>query len=461
MKLFKMQLSREQYHKVTVILGAMLILSVFFGYNTWKERKQYQIFLQNTYQREFSEMVADVENIKVLLDKAEISNSAVQSNTLMTQIWRQAMSAAENLGQLPISHSALSNTAKYLSQVGDFCYTISKQNAANKLMTDEQFDQIDKLKGYSGKLLSQLYDMEEQVSQGKIRFGEIRKQGRLILKRASENAVDVKFGQMDQTYTDYPTLIYDGPFSENVIGGKPQGLDGEKVSKEEAIEAARKFLGKADIGEIKQVSSGSGVIHTYGLETTTKGVDNGDYRINIDVTKTGGHVLWMLNSRDVIDKKLSNEEAAQKAKEFLKKQGFGDLVETYYLNEDNTTMVTFVGVTKEGVLLYPDLLKVKVALDNGEIVGFDSYNYFMAPKNRKNLTPKLTEEQARAKVSKRLDINRVKLAVIPMPGNREVLCYEFKGKYKGNDYFVYINAENGNEENILQIIKTENGTLTQ
>ncbi|OGO79209.1 MAG: germination protein YpeB [Clostridiales bacterium GWB2_37_7] len=443
-----------------VVLAAMLILSVFFGYNTWKERKQYQTFLQNTYQREFREMVTDVENIKVLLDKVEVTNSTVQSNALMTQVWRQALSAAENLGQLPISHSALSKTAKYLSQVGDFSYTIAKENAANKMMSEEEFNQIDKLNSYSGKLLSELYDMEKDVSQGKIRFGEMRKKGKLILKRASENAVDVKFGKMDQTYTNYPVLIYDGPFSENVIGGKAKGLDGERINKEKALAVARKFLGADKVGEIKQVSSGSGVIHTYGLQAIPKGGEE-DYQINIDVTKTGGHVLWMLNSRDVLEKNLSNEEAAKKAKEFLKKQGFGELVESYYLNEDNTTMMTFIGVTKEGVLLYPDLLKVKVALDNGEVVGFDSYHYLMAPKNRKNLTPKLTEAQAKAKVTQRLEIERVKLAVIPLPGNREALTYEFKGKYKNNDFFVYINAENGNEENILQIIKDENGTLTQ
>ena len=460
MKLFKMQLSREQYHKALVVVSAMLILSVFFGYNTWKGRKQYQTFLQNTYQREFKELVSDVENIKVLLDKAEITNSTVQSNTLMSQVWRQALSAAENLGQLPISHSALSKTAKYLSQVGDFSFTISKQNAADKMMSNEQFDQVDKLKNYSGTLLDELYTMEKQVSQGKIRFGEMRQKGKLILKRASENAVDVKFGKMDETFTDYPTLIYDGPFSENVIGGKPKGLDGERVSKEKALEAAKKFLGADKVGEIKQVSSGSGVIQTYGLEATPKSGEKG-YQINIDITKTGGRVLWMLNSRDVLEKKLSNEEASKKAKEFLKNQGFGDLVESYYLNEDNTTMMTFIGVTEEGVLLYPDLLKVKVALDNGEVVGFDSYHYLMAPKNRKKLTPKLTEAQAKAKVTQRLKIDRVKLAVIPLPGNREVLCYEFKGKYKENDFFVYINAENGNEENIIQIIKDENGTLTQ
>jgi spore germination protein len=262
MKLFKMQLSRGQYHKALVVVSAMLILSIFFGYNTWNERKQYQIFLQNTYQRDFREMVTNVENIKVLMDKTEVTNSTVQSNALMTQIWGQSQAAAENLGQLPVSHIALSKTAKYLSQVGDFCYTISKQNAANKMMDKEQFNQIDKLNDYSGKLLSELYVMENQVAQGDIRFGEMRRKGKLILKRASENAVDVKFGKMDETFTDYPTLIYDGPFSENVIGGKPKGLDGEKVKKEKALEVARKFLGADNVGEIKQVSSGSGVIHT-------------------------------------------------------------------------------------------------------------------------------------------------------------------------------------------------------
>ena len=54
MKLFKMQLDRKQYHKVAVVLAAALILAGFFGYNTYTEKKQYQTFLQNSYQRSVS-----------------------------------------------------------------------------------------------------------------------------------------------------------------------------------------------------------------------------------------------------------------------------------------------------------------------------------------------------------------------------------------------------------------------
>ncbi|HQO43926.1 MAG TPA: germination protein YpeB, partial [Bacillota bacterium] len=437
-----------------------LILAGFFGYNTYTEKKQYQTFLQNSYQRSFRELVTNVENIKLLLEKAEVSASPQQSSALMSQTWMQSYSAAENLGQLPITHVSLSKTEKYLNQVGDYSYSLSRNGARNKNMTEKDMDQISKLRAYAGELLGELHKMEEDVARGEIRFGEIRKKGRLALRRASKDAVEVSFGNIEDKFSEYPSLIYDGPFSDNVIEGRPKGLDGEDVSLEKAKEKAKKFVGEDKAGRIIETSSGKGKIHTYGLEVSPKDKEKGN-PINIDITKKGGYVLWMLNPRDIPEKKLTDQQASDKAKKFLKKQGFGDLTETYFLKNDNTTTITFIGVTKDGVLIYPDLLKVKVALDNGEIVGFDAYQYLMSHRKRDIPKPKLTEEEARKKVSPRIKVERVKLAIIPMPGNKEQLCYEFKGKYNNFDYFVYINAEDGSEENILRIIKDENGTLTQ
>ncbi|MEA4846105.1 MAG: germination protein YpeB [Clostridiaceae bacterium] len=460
MKLFKMQLDRKQYHKVAVVLAAALILACFFGYNTYKEKKQYQTFLQNGYQRSFREMVTNVENIKLLLEKAEVSASPNQSSALMSQAWMESYSAAENLGQLPITHVSLSKTQKYLNQVGDYSYTLSRTGASNKNISEKDMEQISKLRTYAGDLLGELHKMEEDVTQGKIRFGEIRKKGRLVLKRASEDAVEVSFGNIEDKFNEYPSLIYDGPFSDNVIEGKPKGLDGEDINLEKAKEKAKKFIGEDKVGKIIETSSGKGKIHTFGLEASPKDNEKGN-AINIDITKKGGYVLWMLNPRDIPEKKLTDQQASDKAQKFLKEQGFGELTETYFLKNDNTTTITFIGVTKEGVLIYPDLLKVKVALDNGEVVGFDAYQYLMSHRKRDIPKPKLTEEEARKKISQRIEVERVKLAIIPMPGNKEQLCYEFKGKYNKSDYFVYINADTGNEENILRIIKDKDGTLTQ
>lgn len=460
MKLFNMQLSRKQYHKVMVVLAAALILAVFFGYNTYTEKKQYQTFLQNNYQRSFRDLVTNVENIKVLLEKAEVSASSLQSNAIMSQTWMQSYSAAENLGQLPITHVALSKTEKYLNQVSDYSYSLSRINAQNKTTSDKDMEQVSKLRGYAGELLSELRNMEDDIAQGKIRFGEIRKQGKLVLKKASENAVEVSFGNMEDKFNNYPSMIYDGPFSDNIIEGKPKALEGENISLEEAKEKAKKFVGEDNTGKIIETSSGKGKIHTFGLEIIPKDNDRSK-SINIDITKKGGYPLWMLNPRNIPEKKLTDKQASDKAQKFLKEQGFGELTETYFLKNDNTTTITFIGVSENGVLIYPDLLKVKVALDNGQIVGFDAYQYLMSHRKRDIPKPKLSEAEAKKKVSQRLKIERIKLAIIPLPGDKEQLCYEFKGKYNQSDYFVYINADTAYEEQILKIIKDEDGTLTQ
>ena len=61
---------------------------------------------------------------------------------------------------------------------------------------------------------------------------------------------------------------------------------------------------------------------------------------------------------------------------------------------------------------------------------------------------------------KELKIQSEGLAVIPTEWQSELLCYEFKGKVEDREFLVYINAENGREEDILMITNTPNGTLT-
>ena len=232
--------------------------------------------------------MSDVENMKLLLEKAEVSASPLQSSALMSQAWMKSYSAAENLGQLPITHVSLSKTEKYLNQVGDYSYSLSRTGAQNKNISEKDMDQISKLRAYAGELLGELHEMEKDVP-GKIRFGETA-EGRLALRRASQDAVEVSFRNIEDKFSEYPSLIYDGPFSDNVIEGKPKGLDGENVSLEKAKEKARKFVGEDKAGKIIETSSGKGKIHTYGLEVSPKGKDK-DNPVNIDITKKGGYVL--------------------------------------------------------------------------------------------------------------------------------------------------------------------------
>ena len=133
--------------------------------------------------------------------------------------------------------------------------------------------------------------------------------------------------------------------------------------------------------------------------------------------------------------------------------------ETYYIKEGNIVTVNYA-YEQNGTIIYPDLIKVKIALDNGDILGVEAFGYLNVHTKRNDLVPGITSEKAKEKLNKDLQIENERLAVIPLNNDKEVFCYEFKGKLEDREFLVYINAKTGEEEEILILLETEGGTLT-
>ena len=167
----------------------------------------------------------------------------------------------------------------------------------------------------------------------------------------------------------------------------------------------------------------------------------------------------MISDRNVTEENISMEEASKKGIEFLKKLGIENVKETYYLKTENFVTINYAAI-QENVILYPDLVKVKIALDNGEICSVESQGYIFNHIKRSNLTPKISLEEAKSVVNKNLQIMSENLAIIPTESKNEILTYEFKGKIDEREFLIYVNATTGQEEKILLILKTDGGTLT-
>ena len=133
--------------------------------------------------------------------------------------------------------------------------------------------------------------------------------------------------------------------------------------------------------------------------------------------------------------------------------------ETYFLKQEGIVTVNYA-YEQDGVLMYPDLIKVKIALDNGEVLGIETTGYLNNHTTRNIQNIKISKEEAKKTLNKQLNIQSEGLAYIPTEWQTEILCYEFKGKIDDAEFLVYINAENGREEDILVITNTPNGILT-
>lgn len=133
--------------------------------------------------------------------------------------------------------------------------------------------------------------------------------------------------------------------------------------------------------------------------------------------------------------------------------------ETYYLKQDGVVTINYA-YEQNGVIMYPDLVKLKVALDNGEILGIETTGYLNSHEERSLTEPKISMDEAKKILNKDLKIESEGRAIIPTQWQTEVECYEFKGKVDDTEFLVYINTQTGKEEDILVIVNTPNGTLT-
>ncbi len=129
--------------------------------------------------------------------------------------------------------------------------------------------------------------------------------------------------------------------------------------------------------------------------------------------------------------------------------------------KENGAVTVNYAYMQDDIVVYADLIKLKIALDNGEILGIETSGYLNNHTEREAQIPVITMEEAKANLNKNLEITSSGKAIIPTEWKTEVFCYEFKGRIYDTDFLVYVNAKTGKEENILVIIETPNGILTQ
>lgn len=444
-------------HMLTLVVSLVAVI-VVMGVFIYKKQTEYRQVMENQYNMAFFELVDYVQNVENYLAKSLISTTPEHGAETLTNVWREANLASSYLSQLPISTNELANTSKFLNQVSEYSYSLSRKNIYNESLSQEDLDNLKKLHDYSVELENTLNQLSSDMAEGRISWGELNKKGSVAFATQVSNISQDSFKNIEESFQEYAGLIYDGAYSEHLTSAEKKGLTGENVTEEQAKQVVKDLLGEEKTKNIESnglIENGNIVVYDFYCKKN----DNDENPIHVSVSQKGGHVVFMNSNRDVGAEVISQEEANNKGKEFLTNHGFPNMKETYYLKQDGIVTINYA-YQQGDVVMYPDLIKLKIALDNGEILGMETTGYLNSHYERKLATPKITIEEAKKTLNKNLEIMSEGLAMIPTEWETEILCYEFKGKVDDTEFLVYINVENGREENILVIINTPNGTLT-
>lgn len=401
-----------------------------------------KLALENGYKRAYYDVCDSVNNLEVNLSKVMIASSVAETVPLLTDVAAQAELAQNSLGSLPVESGDIRLTGKYFNQVGDWCKSYAGAIMEKKNVAAYRKQAID-LYNACVRLNAALRESSDSVTAGSIvsNMGEAG--------RKTADGWNLNFGDLENHTVEYPELIYDGPFSDAKKYAW-RALEGKRaVSAEEAAAIVTEKTGATDVG-LAGATDGKAELYEFSAK-----IDGDDAFVSVSVK--GGYVVNLSLSRTIGASEINERDAQKAAVGFAAKLGYDGLDPVWY-NVQNG--IGYVNLTPRlnGVTMYPDLVKVKIALDNGQPIGIEAGGYCSSHRDRETV-PTLGEKTARSLVSDRLEVTAVNLAVIPIGEDDEALCYEVCGTFMGLDYFVYVDARDGTEREVMRVVDSDQGTM--
>lgn len=447
------KMGRRTLVKLISFGTAALLVAAGFAVSGYSLACEYRMELENGYRRALTDLSSNVSSMDTLLQKSKYASTPLMLGAIASEIWRDAGAAKANLGMLPVTEASLDNVNKFLSQVGEYALYVSERVASGEKMTSEEAAALASLSELAGKVNGGLNELVASVADKSVMLTEVSHKTNGFLAGINNDGLAISggFADVENGFDNYPTLIYDGPYSDYSVGKESEMLKREAaVTLYRAMELAALAMG-VDVSAVTASGENTGRLPAYYFYCGEK---------SAEITKAGGHLLTMTDGAEPGEERLSVEQATAAASSFLKKFGYDDMASTYYVVEYGVCTVNFA-YESGGVICYPDLIKVGVSMADGSVVTLDARGYITNHTRRDLQKPRSTADQAKAKLREGLSVQKARLAVIPTDGADEKYCWELHCKTSdGTEVLEYFNADSLLEEDILILLHEDNGVLT-
>ncbi len=433
---------------ISYLVAAAIVLSGII-FNCYKEMKFYKNQVRFTYSSALEELNSSVANINLNLEKAAYITTAKQMNNIAVTLYTEAKIAKNAFAQLSAVGLNKDGFNKFLSQVGNYAVYVAQKVTNGEQIGDNERENILKLSEISGDISKDIAGIESQYNNNGTWSAELNNS----LNNTLENSeLDGVFSELDENFTDYPTLIYDGPYSDYTVPGDPEMLaNATEITADAAKSIAAKLLDVQE-SELQFDGNESGKILAYRF-VYGDGVAS--------ITSRGGHPIYFRKYTVDAEPFYTYEQAVSIAQKYLSKNAQEKFIPTYYYADNGVCTVSFAYVNGT-VICYTDLIKIGVDLSSGAVVLYEGRGYITNHKVRTLPAPAHSVDEARAVVSPALNIKSSSLCVIPTDGGYEKQCYEFLCTGENEkEILVYINTQNLAEEDILMLLKTDGGTLVK
>lgn len=431
------------------ISAILFIGAIVWGYQEHQDKNSVLIKAENQYQRAFHDLSHHMGRLHGELGQtlAVASTSQGMQRKGLANVWRLTSQAQNEINQLPLAMLPFNKAEQFLTRVSSFAYRTAVRDLNKQPLTQEELMTMKSLYKTADSVNQQLGKVQDAVIADRLRWMDV--ETAIASKNGpNDNSIIDGFKAVDKQMGAYPENEW-GPSAMSADRHlSSAGLAGKNLTASEVKKKALDFLGNQAKGTDAKVTEVGAKTDLPAYTIAVKGQN--DVNIQMDYTRKGGYLLWFMNPRDVKSRKLNFDTARNMASQFLVQHDYTDMSPITYDEYDHVAVFTYAH-TIDNVKIYSDKVTVRVALDNGEIVGLQATDHVFAKKLLTPGKPKITKEQAQKGLNPEFRVEDYTLSVVENDLKQLVLCHEFTGKINNHRYRIFMNADTGIEESIEEI----------
>lgn len=398
------------------------------------------------YRGTLYELVGIMENADADLNKMRVSASSAQQSRLLTDLLLQARLAESSLERFPLNAEADANVTSFINRTADYSQTMLNKLHSGQKLTQDDVARIERLYQTNRKVREELNRLATTMSDKDMESFIKAKKGNRVFEsfRALENAT------LEENNEER------GPFAEVA----PQNKEGAEQNKKEEITSSR--AEELCLGYFKDYAIERA---DYAGETTAQDIEAYNFFLHDErgrqlfaqISKKGGELISFDFYEDCSAKNFDLERSKMIAEDYLSSLGYENMT-AVWVNESGTQATFNFAYEQNGAVYYPDMVKVKVCETKGKVVGFDGVAFLKNHRTRAELNTRISIGEAQEKLNPSLRVDASRLTVIPVDG-KETAAYEFVCDYKGDVYFIYVDAVTGEEARILNVLNSKQGRV--
>ncbi len=378
------------------------------------------------------EFTGIMERVDDDLDRIRISSSPMQQQRILTDLLVQARVAEADLEKLPINMNEDKNITEFINRTAMECERMLAKLRNGGTLSEKDMQALERLYNTNHAIRQELDQLTEKMTDKDLTAYMKGKECVLkdTLNRLESMAMEENRAAMEGKNMPIPR--------EETVEGRIDGA--------QAVERCKEYFAKYNVQDFQCVGETSTRAYSaYNVQ----GYDEKGTMLFAEIRQQDGALIGFDYYEECSAENFDIENAQKIAEEFLDDLGYEDMEVMRFRNMGSTAEFTFV-YEDDGVVYYPDEIRVKVCRTRGVVTGMDASKFLQNHGGRVEMNVKMTLETAYKKLSDKLTVETSRLAVVNTARGRRA-AYEFLCSYQDSKYFIFLDAETGEEIAIINV----------